>query len=162
METGHRWTYSVRAGFFSRVEDLRVTRSISVAGRQGFELTSPTGSSRFVWKEGVLLAEDLPGTRFSPATPLLVGDRTQAERAWQGIVRTLAGEREARATLVQATDSLTLGGRSYETRRTVLSVEGLGPRLELRSWFAEGIGLLRQEQRVGDQLVRSIEYLAGP
>ncbi|HRJ97339.1 MAG TPA: hypothetical protein PLL78_11705 [Fimbriimonadaceae bacterium] len=162
LEVGNRWTYSVRAGFLSRVEDVRVERALSVADARGFELTGPMGVSRFVWKEGTLLAEDLPGTRFSPAVPLLVGGSVKASRNWRGIVRTMAGEREARGTLVQASDSLTIAGRGYDTRRTTLTVEGLGPRLELQSWFAEGIGLLRQEQRIGDQLVRSVEYLAGP
>lgn len=162
MEIGHRWTYSARAGFLSRVEDIRVVGSLSVAGARGFELVGPMGVSRLVWKEGTLLAEDLPGTRFSPAAPLLVGRSTKASRSWRGIVRTMAGEREATGSLVQATDSLTIAGRTYDTRRTTLTIEGLGPRLELQSWFSEGIGLLRQEQRVGDQLVRSIEYLAGP
>lgn len=162
LEVGNRWTYSVRAGFLSRVEDVRVERALSVADARGFELAGPMGPSRFVWKQDTLLAEDLPGTRFSPAVPLLVGGSVTASRKWQGIVRTMAGEREARGSLVQASDSLTIAGRSYDTRRTTLTVEGLGPRLELQSWFAEGIGLLRQEQRVGDQLVRSVEYLAGP
>lgn len=162
LTVGGRWTYSVRAGFLSRVVDIKVSRTISVADVEGVELVGPMGNSRLAWKDGLLLVEDLPGTRVSPAIPMLVGTSVKAKRAWKGIARTLAGTLEATASLTQASDTVTLGGRTYEARRSELTVRGLGEPIVLTTWFYEGIGILRQEQRVGEQLVRSMEYLAGP
>jgi hypothetical protein len=152
----------VRAGFLSRVEDLSVTRSISVADVQGWEVSGSMGNSRLAWKDGNLLIEDLPGTRLSPAIPILFGNSDKASVKWSGIAKTLSGSREATAEIVQANDTVTIGGRTYETKRSEITLSGLGSPILLTTWFNEGIGMLRQEQRVGDQLVRSMEYLAGP
>ncbi|MBX7133099.1 MAG: hypothetical protein K1X67_10525 [Fimbriimonadaceae bacterium] len=162
LAVGSKWTYSVRAGFLSRVEDLKVLRTISVADVEGYELTGPMGNSRVAWKGGNFLVEDLPGTRLSPALPILIGESDKASRRWSGIAKTLSGAKEATADIVQAKDTVTIGGQTYETRRSEVVLRGLGSPITLTTWFHEGIGMLRQEQRVGDQLVRSMEYLAGP
>lgn len=162
LEKGNKWTYSVRAGFLSRVEDLSVTRSISVADVQGWEVSGAMGNSRLAWKGQTLLVEDLPGTRLSPAIPILLGESVKTSAKWSGIAKTLSGSREATADIVQAKDTVTIGGRTYETKRSEITLRGLGAPIILTTWFNEGIGMLRQEQRVGDQLVRSMEYLAGP
>lgn len=162
LDEGNRWSYSVRAGFLTKVEDIEVRRRLSVADGSGWELGGTMGVSRLAWKDGILVAEDLPSTRFSPALPLLVGGQVEAKRQWSGIMRTLAGAKEAEAQLEQESEKITIGGRTYTTRRAKVTIVGLGAPIELTTWFAEGMGIVRQEQRIGDQLVRSMEYLAGP
>lgn len=162
LEVGNRWSYAVRSGFLSRVEDIEVVRSLSVAGTTGFEVRGPTGVSRLAWTGSTLVAESLPGMRYSPPLPLLDPSRPKAPRVWKGLMTSPTAVLEAEARIVPQAATLTLGGRRYETLHVVATIRSEGRSMELQTWYAPGIGVLRQEQRSNDNLVRSLEYLAGP
>ncbi|HRF58407.1 MAG TPA: hypothetical protein PLH94_00670 [Fimbriimonadaceae bacterium] len=162
LEVGHRWSYAVRGGFLSRVEDVQVVRSMSVAGTSGYEIRGPTGVSRLAWKGNVLVAESLPGMRFSPPLPMLDPSHPTQAMLWKGLMTSPTAVLDAEARIVPKAEKLTLGGRRYETLHVAATIRAEGRGIEIQTWFAPGIGILRQEQRSNDNLVRSLEYLAGP
>lgn len=161
LRKGTEWTYRVRSGFDTRIEPMRVVAPIAVSGGEGWKLVGPMGESRLAWREGVLLAEQLPGTRFAPALPLLrVG--TQPGTAWQGFISTDGQTRSASADLVVGQDSVELAGRSRKALRSTVTVQSGPQTLVLDSWFVNGTGLVRQEFRRGGRLVRALDWVAGP
>jgi hypothetical protein len=166
LREGVTWSYRVRAGFVVRVEEVRVLRPIAVAGARGWELASPMGGSRLAWSGGWLVAESLPGARFSPALPLLAPARPSATWNWPEAgdgYATFGGTTiEARAVGRQRPETLEVGGREYETLRSTVELSAGGERIELDTWFAPGIGPLRQEQRTNGLLVGTLERVAGP
>jgi len=123
LEVGHRWSYAVRGGFLIRVEDVQVVRSMSVAGTSGYEIRGPTGVSRrgptgvsrLAWKGNVLVAESLPGMRFSPPLPMLDPSHPTQAMLWKGLMTSPTAVLDAEARIVPKAEKLTLGGRRYET-----------------------------------------------
>jgi len=116
LEVGKTWTYHVRAGLAITVEDVKVMRRLAVAGTVGYEVGGHLGFSRLAWKNGVLMADSLPNTRFSPPMPMLVpGDfrtvreadalkatvRRRPVQSWQGFVETMGRSEPAKAELYQ-------------------------------------------------------------
>jgi len=161
LRTGTEWTYRVRSGFDLRIELVRVTGPIAVAGGDGWQLNGPMGESRLAWREGVLLAEQLPGTRFAPAIPLLrVTDLSG--KFWQGFVSANGHTQSAQADLRMVQESLMLAGRKRQALRSTVTLNLKPTALVLDSWFVADIGIVRQELRRGDALVRAMDWVAGP
>lgn len=145
MEPGRTWTYHARGGFVGYVEPVTVERAIAVAGAPGFELRGPLTTARLAWRDGKLLAEQVGGTRYVPPVPLLAPE-SEKSRDWSGRAQVLNVGLGAKGTLTQDREKLDLGGRQVDTRVTTLLLEMPRRRVEIRTWFAKGIGIVRQTQ----------------
>jgi hypothetical protein len=161
---GNKWNYSYRAGFKEGVEPIEVGRTISVAGVKGFELDGPMGISHVAWKDRELVTTALPNLGLMPPLPLLVGGQKEAQRKWEGWLIKAGEKVPAKATLVQESETKTIGSRKYETVKCTVTVitPNRDKPIELLTWYAEGIGPVRQEQRIGGELLIALEYLSGP
>lgn len=157
-----KWIYAIRSGLLSRVEDVKVTRTLSVAGVQGYELGGAMGYSRVAIKGDVVVAENLCGTTYSPPLPLLVLKPEEQTRNWSGIVSAGGRSMEATAILVQKPGKTMLGGRGVRSIECELSIHLATKRIDLRSTYAYGLGLVRQEQHENRAQQRYLEYLSGP
>lgn len=133
-----------------------------MAEAPGWELTGPMGPSRLAWKNGKLWAEELAGTRYDPAVVLLDARSGEATATWSGLVSVGAKALPATARLEQVREEQTLAGRTYKTLRATLTLEFDEGRTELITWYSQGIGPLRQEQRDDGVLTHAIEYQSGP
>ena len=162
LALGETWTYSVRTGLgITSVEQVRVSRSLSVAGTDGWELSGPLGTSRLAWKDGLLLGETFTNLRFEPAIPMLVGGEKEAERSWRGIVRHLGRELEAVGTLKQSMGKDTIGTKEVEVLRTVLTLQLPDRQILVESAYTERLGLVRQRQETDGRFDVALEYLGG-
>ncbi|MBI1756894.1 MAG: hypothetical protein HY248_03090 [Fimbriimonas ginsengisoli] len=161
LELGHTATYQVRTGFVSYVEPIRVAHVLSVAGVRGAELNGPMGPTRLAWKGGELVAASMANAHVDPPIPLLTPDDLALTRQWKGTL-TFAGVREnATAVLAQRRAGLVLGGRNYRTVRATLTLDTPARQVQLVSDYAQGIGLVRQEQRTNGRFDLALELLAG-
>ena len=165
LKIGNEWSYNVRTGLAQFVEPVKVSRSLSVAGAEGYELAGPMGSLRLGWKDKVLYATSLPNLRIaqdSPALPILVEARQKTERQWQGKIEFLGRFQSGSATLEQAPEQLKIAGKSYDTVRAKLLLKLPERSIELITWYARGIGPIRQEQRTNGTWDVGLDYLGGP
>jgi len=176
LEVGKTWTYHVRAGLASTVDDVRVTRRMAVAGAAGCEVGGPLGLSRIAWRGGTLVADSLPNTRFDPPLPLLApGDPAtireadgargrsprRPARSWSGRVETMGKTCAGSANLYQEEASVTLGARQYPALKATLRLVAGAHKIELVTWYVDGMGPLRQEQQTNGLQDVSMEYLGG-
>ncbi len=163
MKVGDSRAYIVRFPFFGSVEPIEVVRRTSVAGAAGFELRGPMGMSRLAWVGDRLLADNLTHSRFAPAIPLLALGALDRPVAWNGVIRLLNTNLEAKAVLDQDEATEEVLGRPIPGIKSVLRIEI--PRLErvvsVESTFLYGIGLVRQVQRTNDSQDIEIRLLAG-
>lgn len=160
MRVGTSITYVVTHGLQRFVEPVKVTSSLPIMGRTGYEFTGPMGVSRLVWKDGVLYASQAANARFYPPIPLVTLDGKG--RKWQGRLESLDTVADATAELNQKAEKLSLGPRQISTTRSVLTVTMSRGSIELTTWFQSGVGIVQQEQRTGAELVLRMEMLGGP
>ena len=162
LKKGNAWTYTVRTGLQTTVQVLKVEKPIAVNSVQGWILNGPMGESRVAWKSGILLAEQLPGTVFSPALPLLDAKKLDSTRRWHGTVLSMGRPLECTAEIVQGPDQYVISGHSFSVLKVVVNLHVPQKSIELVTWFAEGIGILSQQQRSQGYLECALEYLSGP
>jgi hypothetical protein len=163
LRAGAKWTYGVRSGFLDKVVDVQVTGRAPVESANGWSLSSPMGASRLAWVDGSLLADTLAGTRYSPPLPLLKADRPSAHWKWAGLISSADEEKMGRATVQSKPTTYRMGAKTYEVVRVEhrFSAEA-GADVVLVSYYAEDLGLLRQEQRRLGVLERALDYVSGP
>jgi hypothetical protein len=162
LDPGRQVTYTVKTGLASRVEPMRITRELPVAGVSGVEVAGPLGASRLAWRDGLLAADATANARFKPPIPLLAPDLK--DRTWKGTVEAAGQIQSATATLRNEKDTITLGARKVLTTKSTLALdlpESKGS-IELISWFQPGVGLVQQEQRTNGQFVLHLQLLSGP
>jgi len=165
MKVGRHWTYQVRAGFDRKVESLQVIRPLTVASADGFELSGPLGVSRLAWKHGTLYADSAANAGFNPPLPMLVPGVDLAKEiprqvaVWHGRVIVMGKEQPGSAVLTERTESLDLGARKVPTILATLQMQVPGGKIELRSWYQEGIGLVQQEQRTNGARIVQLQQL---
>lgn len=160
LSQGHQWDYTVRSGFTSQVERVVITRSTSVASGIGYVIQGPMGTSILSWSGATLYAEDLPGTRFLPPVPLL---NAQLEsKTWSGTIRSVGGDQTGTGKLTHQEEDFKLSGSKSKSIKSVLTLDFSGRNRELTTWFIAGVGVVRQEERVQGELIRTIEYVSGP
>jgi len=160
-DLGLVWTYSVRTGFGAEhVEEIRVARRLTVASAEGVELEGPLASSRLAWKGSTLWLESLANARFVPAAPIL--DTESRPMRWKGQVMTAFGSEPAKGQLSQRAEKLTVEGRPFEAMRTELAIDRPLGQTVLTTWFARGVGIVRQEQRTRGVMDLRLEWIAGP
>jgi len=160
-EPGMQWTYDVRTGFGAgHVAEVRVARRLSVAGSEGFELAGALGNAQFAWRDGTLWVDRLSNVRLNPPAPLLRKDRQRA--AWTGKLETPFGTESAKADLAHTEEKIKIAGRTFEAVRSELRLERNLGTTTLLTWFAPGVGIVRQEQRTRGALDFRLEWVAGP
>lgn len=160
MKLGTKWTYTVRSGFRSYVEEVTVEREQSVAGESGFYLGGALGPATLAWGGSRLLASQVASNRFDPPIPILVVG--SAGWGWKGKIRGLGGGFDATMTAVATAEKLDLAGRKLTTTKSDLAIEVGGKTVRLTTWFSPGIGIVRQEQRTDGRQDLAIELLSGP
>lgn len=162
LKVGNSWTYMVRGGFVTRVESVKVVAEESVAGTKGWRLDGPMGMSRIAWKKGVLLAEELPGCRFYPPVPILNSAVDAKGLGWTGRLWVMGTSLEAKGAVTEDADKFEIAGRKYEAVVSTLILASSKTQIELKTWFVDGIGPVRQEQRIDGTLYPAANYLSGP
>ena len=161
LKLGRSNSYSVRTGFNNYVESITPQRVVSVAGVRGFELDSALGTSTVGWKGDTLVGERLANAQVIPAVPLL--SPTQLDKKlppWNGTLAFPGGKEEATGTLTQSKTSLSIGGRKFDTIKTVLVIDTDKRQIELETYYAQGIGPVKQEQRTNGHFDLAMELLA--
>ncbi len=165
MRVGKHWTYQVRAGFDRRVEPVRVIRSLPVDSVNGFELGGPLGQSRLAWKHGTLYADSAVNARFSPPIPLLIPgveitkDVPRRVATWHGRVISLGKERPGSAVLTERTEKILVGTQKVQTILATVTLQIPGGKIELESWYQDGVGLVQQEQRTNGVRIVQLQLL---
>ncbi len=161
-DTGSRWSYTMRSGLISRVEEVSVLGAVSAGDTTGVRLAGPMGESVLFWKDHWLMAETLAGTRFDPALPILLGSRPGSTTTWHGTVTVAGRSSSANATITQAKSSYKISGRSVPSLIVKTQLKSGGHVTAVDTWFAEGIGIVKQDQSRDDRWSRSLEYVSGP
>lgn len=162
LSVGRSWSYMVHMDFsVNRVEEVKVLRKVPVAGVSGYELGGPMGQSRLAWKDGILVAQQLPNATFNPPIPLLVGGVEKATKDWKGMIGAVGKGTPAIATLIQEGDTQTFTGRPIRTTRSTLTIIAGPQKIELITWYQKGQGPIRQEQRTNDTLRVALESING-
>lgn len=162
LKAGGSWSYLARTSLSERVVSLKAGRDIAVDGVEGRELFGDLGTSAYAWKGGRLVMQNLATGRAEPAIPLLdLGSKDQPIR-WKGKVTSLGRLLPAEAILTQTSEKTKIGTRTWDTLRSTVELKMGGKRLELVTWFVQGIGIVRQEQRSDGEFVLSLEHLSGP
>jgi hypothetical protein len=165
MKLGNHWNYQVRAGFDRRVEPVKVLRALTVASTDGFELAGPLGVSRLAWKHGVLLAESTVNARFAPPLPLLIPGADLSKSApkqvaiWHGRVVTLGRERPGSAVITEQLEKIDVGSQKVSTILATVTLHTPSGKIELDSWYQEGVGLVQQEQRTNGVRIVQLQLL---
>jgi hypothetical protein len=164
LKIGNEWSYSISNGFSSSVEPLKVVRSVPVADVNGFELQGPMGMSRLAWRGSTLYASVLPNTRFAKPIPLVVSNEPKAVRSWDGTMEAAGKTVNVSATLKQNPESIDVGTHKFDAIKAVLTIDVATPKgtIELETYYAKGIGILKQVQRTNGKLDVGLEYLSGP
>ncbi len=162
LEKGATWNYSVRAGFVAAVHPVKAARRIAVGEAPGWELQSPMGNSRLAWSGRRLIADQLAGVRYSPPLPLFDPSSRKKDTKWGGFVFVGGKPVEATATISLRQDRFRVGGRDYNTELSEIKLKVGTRSIENLTWFVEGIGIVKQEQRTGPILDRALDYLSGP
>lgn len=158
-----RWTYTVQLGFRSSVAEVRTAGRVPVGNQSGWRLIGSQGTTSLAWSGSTLLASELASSQYNP--PIVLLDprlRGEGKRTWRGQIITAGKSQDAEATLTQSIEKRGIGGRSWRTIRTQHEIKFSGRTLELITWFAPDLGILRQEQRLDDKLTHSLEWLSGP
>ncbi|MEJ5170510.1 MAG: hypothetical protein WHU10_05945 [Fimbriimonadales bacterium] len=166
LEVGRSWTYTVDTGLTTFVATTKVERRVAVGDAIGFELRGSMGVSRLAWRDRRLVASMLPHTRFNPPLVLVVaGEKRDPKKpyrtAWKGNVEWFGKARPAEALLVQYQDRVRIGSAEVPATLSTVRLTTEDRNVELQSWFVEGLGLVRQDQRTDGILDARIEYLRG-
>lgn len=158
LHKGAKWTYVVSMDGDESIEVIAVIERAPVGPYSGWLLDSAMGRSRLAWHSGGLYASELAGSVFSPPVPLF----SKREAAWAGTVTTPAGTLAGKANLAVSKENLLLGGKSYSTVKTILTLSSGAEKTELTTWFYPDLGILRQEQRSGPNMLRNrrIEFVS--
>jgi hypothetical protein len=170
LREGAKWTFDVQIGLIKRVETLDVDSRDSVAGQAGWRLRGPGGDSRVTWKQGTLVADELAGTRYMPAIPLLSPRIAQRKKVttpaesipWKGTIVVGARAMNATANLRVFHDDMIVLGKKDEVLRAELTVTVGNKARVVTTWYAQGIGVYRQEETLDGNMERSLDYVKGP
>jgi hypothetical protein len=162
LELGNTWTYTVSSDLAKSVAKMKVVRNVPVGEAEGYELQSDLGIYHLAWTDGTLVAASLAGTRFYPPLPLLIGGQSTASRDWSGKVAFMGKQTSTKAQLLQEPGSVTIGAKKVDCTKVVTSMTIEGKDIVVESYFAPGIGLVEQTQRVGGLLTIGMKYQEGP
>jgi hypothetical protein len=160
LEVGTAWTYTVRSGFDTFVEPIKIVRTVPVAGVDGVELAGPLGVSRLGWRKGVLFADSTVNANFTPPLPIYAIDGKDGK--WGGSMGSMGKRQKCTATLHHEDAKLQIGGRNVSTRLSTVTIKTARTDIELKTWFQPKVGIVQQEQRTAGKLDVAIQLLSGP
>lgn len=170
LTPGKTWTYSVRSGFQSNVVTMKVGRAKNVGEYHGRVIESPLGDSELAWAGPKLISDQFANSRFSPPICIFNEAKIPAKKkprdnefveveTWNGRIESFGVQRSAKAKLRQRRSSILLSSGQTQVVETVLEIELKSGKIEVRSWFERGKGIVRQEQRTLRNFVVSMELL---
>lgn len=159
LEEGRTWTYRVRGQHYQFVESVTVGESTAVGSALGRTLEGALGHCRLGWIDGELRASLIGTSHFLPELPLFRPDRS--DRAWQGQLFAAGKAHKATAKLTHKPEKITVAGARYDAIRADLELRYDGHVVEWTSWFSQGVGIVRQEQRTDGSLDVSLELIRG-
>ena len=162
LKAGNAWSYLARTSLSERVINMRAGRDIAVDGVRGREVSGELGATTYAWKGSQLVMQNLPTGRAEPALPLIDLVSKDQMVKWKGKVTSLGRMLPAEATLSQTNEKTKIGTRTWDTLRSTVALKIGGKQVELVTWFVQGIGIVRQEQRSEGEFVLSLEHLSGP
>lgn len=151
------WTYSVRSGLTTRVEEVRVLCRVPVAGALGYEIRGAGASCLVAWSNGALVAARLGNTHFEPPIPILLGEGSR-NVSWSGRMKCLGLSAPARGTLEQAAERSEASASPVQ--RATLTVRSGGSSIELTTRFSPLRGIVSQEQRTDGTLDADLKVLS--
>lgn len=152
------WKYTVQGEFDTFPDTVKTVGRVPVGQVEGFELVGGMGVSRLAWQGDTLLASELAGQRFHPPIPLLAPTALD----WTGTWESGGKAKPANAKFSWKPTETTVSGRKTKALESVLKFVANGRTTVLTTWFVEGIGIYRQEQRTDDRRDRRLDYLSGP
>ena len=160
LAEGNVWNYVVSLDGDVAYQELKVVGRTAVGPHRGWLLESDMGDSRLAWDGEMLLAAEMAGVRYSPPIPIYAPD---GER-WSGVVRTAGARHKATASIATSKENVDVAGRTHQTVKCVLTLDSADGQIQLTTWFFEGLGILKQEQRSGPLLTRNrrIDFVIGP
>jgi len=162
LATGRTWTYEVSDLRLSQVVPMRVARKVSVDDVPGYELTGPLGTARLAWHGPRLVAETLGSTTYAPPIPLLDARIPPGDVLWSGFVMADGAVNDGHATLTHKTAETPFASHKVPAVETILDLRVGKRRIELDSWFVDGVGLIKQEEHVDDVETVRISMTTGP
>lgn len=162
LSVGKSWTYEVRGRQLTQVGTMEVSRKLSVAGVEGYELNGPTGLSRLAWSHGRLLASEMAGTYYRPAIVILDPSCPPGAIGWVGDIVGPAGTISASALLFNKAVQWPWGGRSVAAIETTLQIDADRRHVAVVSHYVDGVGLVGQDQRTNGLQDVALEMTAGP
>jgi hypothetical protein len=153
LHVGQSWLYSVKSGFETNIDTLKVAGETSVANTRGYEIVGSLGVSRLAWSGDTLLAEKVSGTQFEPPFPLLFNAEETHERPWKGRVTFVDRSSPASGSQSQRPDEdLSFGGKKIHCVCSTAHIKTAAHQIELITWFSPGLGIVQQEQRTDGTL----------
>jgi hypothetical protein len=162
LAVGHAWTYEVYGRRLGQVVQMKVSRQLAVDGVSGYELTGPLGTARLAWHGPRLVAETLGGTHYDPPIPLLDARQPKSPIEWTGTVVAPATTCGATALLTHKSAEIQFASRTTPAVETVLELHAGKHRIELDSWFVDGVGLVKQQERTDEVETARLSMTGGP
>jgi hypothetical protein len=149
LATGRSWKYEVPPPVGPTVATYTVSRAVPVAGREGFELTSSFGTSRMVWKEGILLTSQTAGAQFAPALPIFAPQRT----TYRGVMTFRGRPVRVEALTIRRREKERVNLRTKSVLADVVDVRmdlstkltGSPTTYQLTTYFVPGTGIVQQD-----------------
>jgi hypothetical protein len=162
LKVGETWIYRVHGRELDQVVPFKVTRRISVAGTNGYEIASDLGISRLAWVGTKLVADELAGTKYDPPLPLLDSQSAPADAQWEGTVTTPAGILRGTATQSQHVDKRPASGRTGVATVSTIELKTGHNVLTLVSSYVPEVGMIQQEEHNGLLSSTSLTMTSGP
>src|SRR5581483_1305593 len=160
LAPNREWRYYARSPEGDKVMSVKVVGPIRVGNVDGWLLTGPGGSSRLAWSNGVLIASELNSVRFDPPITLL--DPSEKTTGWNysGTAMGRIGSSQIEAVCKQRPDTITVGGVSKSTLHVTIQFRLGSANLSLETWYASGVGILRQEQLTNGNQVAALDWIS--
>ncbi len=157
LKIGGKWSYTLQGSFDKYVDTLEVKKKVPVGRSMGFQIEGGLGVSQFAWQGGELFASELGGQFFDPPLPLI-----SKSGRWEGECRIAGSTHKATAQIENKMTEEILNGKSTEALQSTITLLVKGKQRTTTIWFVSGMGILRQEQRLGDHREYRLDYLSGP
>lgn len=161
LKNGQSWRYFAHEETGSRIRNIKVGKRCPVGNHQGFELTGDGGTSKMAWVDGELWVAEFASMRFDPPLVLLKPGTPTAKWSHSGIGTSRVFQQQFNAQLIQEPAKLEVLGQKRNTLLVTLKMEFQGKQITLESWFQKGLGIVKQEQRVGGIKVFALEWVGG-
>ncbi len=147
LKEGREWSYLVHDDLGSRVMTVRAGETVRVGPASGRLLMGEGGDSRMAWSGGELLVSEFSAMRFDPPLVLLKPEQEETTWRFEGLCMGRRGEGRVTAHISQKPAALNLSGQEVSTLLVTLTMTFQNQEIELKTWFEQGRGIVRQEQQ---------------